>query len=44
MEMHPLVSTIVATEAAVTMLFDSAKRMPEDKLVWSPLEQGRSAL
>lgn len=44
MEMHPLVTTIVATEAAVNMLFDSAKRMPEDKLVWSPLEQGRTAL
>lgn len=32
------------TEAAVDMLFASARRMPADRLVWKPLDQGRSSL
>lgn len=35
---------IEITEKAAGDLFKSAKAMPEDKLVWRPLEVGRSAL
>jgi len=32
------------TKNATEAIFDSARRMPEDKLNWKPLDEGRSAL
>lgn len=39
--MHPITAE---TESALKMLFASARRMPEDKLNWSPLDAGRTVM
>lgn len=42
--MHPLDPIVSATLVSVDMLFNSAKRVPEEKLTWSPLDHGRTVL